>query len=101
VLFVFSRTHQQTLVQGLYPTRVGGSLCHRRNDRSFGTKRVSVSLDKLSTILLSGFEDALLSGTSCAESCHERAILAAQDDYVWIRLVEVVAERWKLELFYL
>src|SRR5688500_1559096 len=47
VLFVFSRPCKETLVQGLYPTMLGGSLCHRRNDRSFGTKRVGVSLDKL------------------------------------------------------
>jgi hypothetical protein len=60
-----------------------------------------VSLDKLPTILLSGFEDALLGGTPCAESCHERAVLAAQDHYVWIRLVEEVVELGKAELFYL
>jgi hypothetical protein len=58
-----------------------------------------VSLEKLPTILLSGFEDALLGGTSCAESCHERAVLTAQDHYVWIRLVKIVVEREKHEFF--
>src|SRR5215207_5226536 len=31
-------------------------------------------------------------GPSCAEGCHERAVLAAQDHYVWVRLVQVVVE---------
>ena len=61
MLLVFFGTYQETVVLGHYPTIVGGTLFHGRNDRGFGTKRVSVSLDELLTILLSGFEDGLLS----------------------------------------
>src|SRR5215217_1759962 len=76
---------------------IGGSLFHRRNDSSFGTKRVRMSPYKLSTMFLGGFEDALLGSTSCAESCHERAVPAAHDHCVCIRPVEVVLKRGKLK----
>jgi hypothetical protein len=55
-------------------------------------KRAGMSPDKLPIISLSGFDDALLGGTPCAEGSHERAVLATQDHYVWVRLVEVVVE---------
>jgi len=58
-----------------------------------------MNLEKLPTIFLSGFENTLLGGTSCAESCHEPAVLTAQDHYVGIRPVKIVVERGNLELF--
>ena len=69
-------------VEGRDPTLVGDSLSHRRNDYSFGTKQVGMSPDQLPTILLDSFDEALLGGTPCAESCHKRAGLAPQDHYV-------------------
>ena len=35
------------------------------------------------------------------EGCHERAVLAAQDHYVWVRVVEVVVELGEQQLFHL
>src|SRR5687768_2376745 len=61
----------------------------------------SMSLDELPIILPGGFIDALSGGAHCAEGCHERAVLAAQENYVWIRLVDVVVELGKPELFHL
>jgi len=63
------------------------------------TKCVGTSLDQIPIILPCGFIDALSGGTSCAESCHERAVLTAQDHDVWIRPVKIVVERENLELF--
>jgi hypothetical protein len=37
---------------------------------------------------------------SRAEGRHERAVLAAQDHYVWVRLVEVVVELGEERYFY-
>jgi hypothetical protein len=51
-----------------------------------------ISLDELPLVLLGSFEDALRGSPSCAEGGHERAVMAAQDHYVWVRLVYVVAE---------
>jgi len=62
-------------------------------------KRVSVSPDKLPIILLGGFDDTLLGGTPRAEARHERAVLAAQDNYVRVRLLEVVVALGKPEPF--
>jgi hypothetical protein len=59
----------------------------------------SISLDELPIVLLGGFDDALPGETTCAEGCHEGAVLAAQSHYVWVRLVEVVVELGKPELF--
>jgi hypothetical protein len=65
------------------------------------TKRVGMSLDELPIVLPGGFIDALSGGTTGAEGCHERAVLAAQDHYVWVRLVKIVVELGKSALFHL
>jgi hypothetical protein len=64
------------------------------------TKRVSMRLDKFPVILPGGFDDALSGGPTCAEGCHEQAVLAAQDCYFWVRLVKVVVEPGKPVLFH-
>src|SRR5918993_1805486 len=56
------------------------------------TPKVRVGLDQPPVVLLGGLRDALPRGPYCAEGCHERAVLAAQDHYVWVRLVQVVVE---------
>src|SRR5215213_436904 len=69
--------------------------------RALPSKRVSVSPDKLPIILLGSFDDALRGGAPSAEGRNEGAVLAAQDHYVRVRLVEVVVELGKPELFHL
>ncbi len=44
---------------------------------------------------LRSFGDALAGGTSRAEGCRKRAVPAAQEHYVRVRLVEVVVKRGK------
>src|SRR5215204_570120 len=56
------------------------------------TQMVRVGLHQPPVVLLGGLHDALPRGPSCAEGGHERAVLAAQDHYVWVRLVQVVVE---------
>src|ERR671921_338638 len=94
----------QLSAQGVPPRRTSskqlGRIVGSLSGLTLTKKWVSVSPDKLPTILPSCFEDVLLGGTPCAESCHERAILAAQDHDVWIRLVKIVVERRKLEVFH-
>src|SRR3712207_4048821 len=60
-----------------------------------------MSLHKPTLILISGCDDALLGGTPRAEGSHKRAVLAPEDRQVRVRLVEVVAELGKSELFHL
>jgi hypothetical protein len=64
-------------------------------------QRIRVGLHQPPVVLLGGLYDALLSSPSCAEGCHERPVLAAQDHYVWVRLVKEVVELGKAELFQL
>src|SRR5919112_6776848 len=61
---------------------------------------LSMRLDKFPIILPGSFNDALSGGPTCAEGCHERAVLAAQDCYFWVRLVKVVVELGKPVLFH-
>src|SRR5215207_6410291 len=56
------------------------------------SRKVRVGLHQPPVVLLGGLRDALPRGPSCAEGCHERAVLAARDHYVWVRLVQVVVE---------
>jgi hypothetical protein len=58
---------------------------------------------ELSIVLLGSLDDALPGGTARAEGCHERVVLAAQDQNVWVRLVEVAVEcrKRKLTIFHL
>jgi hypothetical protein len=79
---------------------LGGSLSHRRNDHGFESEQVGASPNQLATILLDGFDDAPLGGTPRAESRDERPVLAAQDQDVRIRPVEVVVERGKRRFLY-
>ena len=48
--------------------------------------------DQLVVVLLGGFRDAFSRGPPSAEGGHKRAVLAAQYDYVWVRLVYLVVE---------
>src|SRR5215208_4190371 len=64
-------------------------------------QKVRVGLHQPPVVLLGGLYDALLSSPSYAEGGHERTVLAAQDHYVRVRLVKVVVERGKAELFHL
>src|SRR5918995_1021421 len=56
------------------------------------TQMVRFSLDQPPVVLLGSLHDALPGSPSRAEGCHERAVLAAQDHYVRVRLVKVVVE---------
>src|SRR5918995_7334149 len=49
-------------------------------------------LDQLHVVLLGGLHDTLPRGPPSAEGGYKRAVLAAQYDYVWVRLVHVVVE---------
>jgi hypothetical protein len=57
-----------------------------------------MSPGELLIVLLGSLEDALPGGTVRVEGCHERVVLAAQDQNVWVRLVEVVVEYRKRKL---
>ena len=48
--------------------------------------------DQLVVVLLGGLRDAFSRGPPSAEGGHKRAVLAAQCDYVRVRLVYVVVE---------
>ena len=48
------------------------------------TRKVRVGLDQPPVVLFGGLHDALSRGSLSAECCHERAVLAAQDHYVWV-----------------
>ena len=50
---------------------------------------------ELPVILPSRFDDALPRSATRAEGSHKRVVLATEDHYVRIRLVEVVVERGK------
>src|SRR5918999_3919776 len=52
--------------------------------------RAHALLQQGPVVLLGGLHDALLGGTPRGEGGHERTVLAAQDDHVGVRLVEVV-----------
>src|SRR5215213_5640634 len=49
-------------------------------------------LDQLPVVLLGSLHDTLPRCPPSAEGGHKRAVLAAQHDYVWVRLVYVVVE---------
>src|SRR5215210_4925428 len=49
-------------------------------------------LDQPPVVFLCGLHDTLPGGPPGAEGGHERAVRAAQDNYVWVRLVYVVVE---------
>src|SRR5215204_5707802 len=56
-------------------------------------QKVHVGLHQPQVVLLGGLHDTLRGSPSCAEGSHERAVvLAAQYDYVRVRLVQVVVE---------
>src|SRR5215211_2367310 len=63
-------------------------------------QELRVGLKQPPVVLLGGFEYALLRSPTCAECGHKRAVLTAQDDYVRVRLVQVVVELGKLLLLY-
>ena len=63
-------------------------------------QKVHVGLHQPPVVLLGGLEDALCGSPSCAEGSHERAALAAQDHYVWVRLVYVIVELGQCVLFH-
>src|SRR5215212_9695364 len=65
-----------------------------------GQGGLRVGLDHLPVVRLGGLQDTLPRGPLSAEGGHKRAVLAAQDHYVWIRLVQVVAELWKPSLYH-
>ena len=56
---------------------------------------VRVLPDQRRVVLSGGFDDAFPRGPFRAEGGHEGAVLATQDEYVGVRLVQVVAERGK------
>jgi hypothetical protein len=68
---------------------------------SSNTQKVRGGLDQPPVALLGDLHDALPPGPSGAEGCHERAVLAAQDHYVWVRLLYVVVELGEEQLFHL
>ena len=49
-------------------------------------------LDQPPVVFLCGLHDTLPGGPPGAEGGHELDVLAAQDNYVWVRLVYVVVE---------
>ena len=55
-------------------------------------------LAQLPIVLLGSFNDALLGCASGAEGGHQGVVLAAQDHYVGVGLVQVVVELGKVEL---
>src|SRR5215212_5853133 len=68
---------------------------------SSNSRKVRVGLEQPPVVLLGGLHDALPGSPSRAEGGHERAFLAAQDHYVWVRLVYVVDELGEQQLFHL
>src|SRR5918994_7934610 len=59
-----------------------------------------VHLDQLEVVLLGGLRDASPRSPPSAEGCHKRAVLAAQCDYVRVRLVYVIVELGEHLLFH-